>query len=196
MLLSHYQGVFQVRDTNGEILETASMYARMRLFARCIDLGLYVLLWYFATVFITPRGVAGQPLLDFLAAGSLMLLVEGALIACFKTTPGKAILGLSITKRDGGKLSLKEAYKRHWVAMFWGAGLMVVPLYNVTRMYVSYKTYMHYGELPWDETVTYTAKDDRRSLRTALCALCLILLSAAIIVLHYVLAENAWGNSG
>lgn len=111
-----------------------------RFFARSFDLSLCSLPWSLLLlafgVNITDQSIGGD-LLALVVSVVLMLLLEPLLLSRFGTTPGKAILGLSVTALDGGRLTYHEAYQRTLLVLIRGMGLRI-PIYTWVRNYKSY----------------------------------------------------------
>jgi uncharacterized RDD family membrane protein YckC len=67
----------------------------------------------------------------------LVLLIEAGIFAVFGSTPGKAILGVSVTSIDSRRLTGAE-YLRRQLGVYWhglGTGFPLVPLFTMARQY-------------------------------------------------------------
>lgn len=67
----------------------------------------------------------------------LVLLIEAGIYALFGSTPGKAILGVSVTSMDSRRLTGAE-YLRRQLGVYWyglGTGFPLVPLFTMARQY-------------------------------------------------------------
>ncbi|MGN0479219.1 MAG: RDD family protein [Hominenteromicrobium sp.] len=155
-----------------------------RLFARELDLLLcafpYKLL--FSLVFhINPTTSTGRTvnIVTLVLAMATMLVLEPLLLHRFGTTPGKAVFGLHLTNKDGSHLSYTDGLRRTWSVLWRGYGLYI-PVYNLVRLWKSYKTCTADEPEPWDDypyTRLYTIRDTRPwrgavfAAAYALCAL-------------------------
>lgn len=150
--------------------EQQAFYPGRRFFARMFDLTLYSTLWSMILALgfrinISKRSSGGE-FLDLVVTMVIMLALEPLLLQLFATTPGKAILGLRLTQKNGEKLSYAHAVERMWKVFGSGMGYHI-PIYNLIRLWKSYKLCAQKIILPWDEEVAYTIKD-RKTYRTIL----------------------------
>ena len=93
----------------------------------------------------------------------LMLILEPVLLHFFGTTPGKWLMGISITGRNGEKPSWSQAIRRTWGVLRWGHGFYI-PIYNIYRGYRCYKEEMN-GEIQdwdWDAETQLYFRDTRQ----------------------------------
>lgn len=140
-----------------------------RYFARWLDLLLYGLVWTLVLcackVNLTARG-AGLQLLDSLVTIVLMLAIEPLLLSRFGTTVGKWVFGLGVSDPDGGRLSYRAAYERLKWVIWRGYGLFL-PIYNLIRLWKSYKACADGQPLDWEDESALTLQEGR-TLRCAL----------------------------
>lgn len=93
----------------------------------------------------------------------LMLILEPVLLHFFGTTPGKRLMGISITGRDGERPSWSQAIRRTWGVLRWGHGFYI-PIYSIYRGYRCYKAEMS-GEVQdwdWDAETQLCFRDTRQ----------------------------------
>lgn len=113
-----------------DVLETHSW---RRFFARSVDTALCGLPVSFL-LYVVLRTVPGDSTwMDFLvglAGWVVMLLVEPLLLSRFAATPGKRIMGITLTRPDGEKLSYREGLERTALLFVYGEA-MSVPLVNI-----------------------------------------------------------------
>ena len=67
----------------------------------------------------------------------LVLLIEAGIFAVFGSTPGKALLGVSVISMDSRRLTGAE-YLRRQLGVYWyglGTGFPLVPLFTMARQY-------------------------------------------------------------
>lgn len=137
-----------------------------RYCARGIDSALYRILSVFL-YFVVFRWVIRETLvlLILLWPGEIVLslCIEPVLLSVCSTTPGKWIFGIRVTNRQGGKLSLKEAFERTWKVMCFGRGFEI-PGYEIYRCWKSYKEEIDGEGHFWDEDCLYHIKDTRWDL--------------------------------
>ena len=135
-----------------------------RYFARSLDLGICnICLSIVLTVaFRVNLALGGNALrLAILAAGlMLMMFFEPLLLSKFGTTPGKWILGLSVTDEEGGKLTYSGAQRRTVGALIRGMGLNI-PLYGWYRLYKSYAACADGQRLTWEEGSVLVLRDEK-----------------------------------
>lgn len=139
-------------------------YPWRRYFARMLDLVVYFVVWSFALAFVfhvnlVTRGTLGD-LLDSIIILLMMLFVEPLLLKLWGTTLGKAIFGLRVAARDGRKLSYEEGLRRTWGVFGIGMGYYI-PIYNLVRLWKSYKLCQKEEIQPWETYLSYTIKDTK-----------------------------------
>ena len=134
----------------------------LRLAARELDF--FFLLLLVVTVFSllgrNPSRLVGMGLPAGLLLELARLLLEPLLLHLFATTPGKALLGLRITRLDGGKLSYGEGIARH-LHMLWGALGLGIPIWSWIQIYKCCKRWSEGEPQPWDVGLAYTARPFR-----------------------------------
>lgn len=153
-----------------------------RFFARCFDwlLTLYLIMAVCCLLGKNPT------LLDDTLLGIglqvLLLFVEPLLICLLGTTPGKALLGMRLSRPDGGRLSYGDAFSRHLI-MLWSALGLGIPIWSLVQVYRTVKRAMNEEPQPWDEEVDYTAapfRAKRHLAGLALAAAALLLAGEAV----------------
>lgn len=110
------------------------------------------------------------------AIGSLIALLTLALNFLFEplflhysgTTPGKALLGLSIETEDGERLSVSEARWRLW-GVIWRGGGLGIPILNLFRLYKSMDELLEGHPMPWDDGKVVLLRDAKRWRIPAWC---------------------------
>lgn len=146
-----------------------------RYFARYFDLFLCTTLWSLVLLAfggnIHDQGL-GIDLLTLVVSLALLFLLEPLLLSRFGTTPGKAILGLSVTALDGGRLTYHGAYQRTLLVLIRGMGLQI-PIYTWVRNYKSYDACVDGQALEWEQDSVLVLKDTRAWRIPALLALTL-----------------------
>ena len=133
-----------------------------RYFARSLDILIYSIIWSVFLAFIFRVNVAdrntAENVLDTLVEFIMMLFLEPLWLHYFGTTPGKFIFGLRIENKDGDPLSYSEGLERTIDVIGIGMGFNI-PIYNLIRLWKSYRQCSENEILPWDEYTSYTIKD-------------------------------------
>ena len=132
-----------------------------RYFARIFDLGIAELIIYAILCLCFDVNVRQIPSLVDWVLGflgwALLLPLEALCISRFGTTPGKAIMGISVTDAYERPLSFGDAAMRTWELFGRGYGYQI-PIYSLYRCWKSYKEVKNGEELEWDQGLTVTAK--------------------------------------
>ena len=134
-----------------------------RYFARGLDNALYVLLWNLLLLLcgvpLTNRGSGGR-FADAVMLLALTLILEPLFLSLLGTTPGKWLLGLSVTDLDGGRLSYGAAVDRTFCVLWYGRGLDI-PIFNLVRIIKSKQACDDGETLPWEEESVLVLRDTR-----------------------------------
>ncbi len=86
----------------------------------------------------------------------IWLFLEPLLLRIFVATPGKALLGLRVTGRDGQKLTYAEAFTRHLLLLWYGRGLFI-PIWSWIKMFQTANRCWNDEPQPWDVDTAYEA---------------------------------------
>lgn len=155
-----------------------------RFFARGLDVAIYATIWsaisYLALRWNTSAS-SSLRFLEIVIAFIMMLLLEPVLLSTLGTTPGKWLFGLQVRRYTGQKLSYLDALIRTWMVIQYGEGFSI-PIYNIYRLYKSYKTCADNEELPWDEDIAYTIKDTKPLRIVAYLGAQLLLLGLSVFI--------------
>lgn len=163
-----------------------------RYFARMFDYALCSLLLGLVEVFVLKLdvwsmiGSSTWDLYDLLRAVLVYLAlvaVEPWLLSRFGTTPGKWILGLSVTDMEDRKLTVREARKRTMGAIWHGIG-WGIPIYTYICLWRSAVKCGGGEELPWEETSVLHLKKPRvwRALVMAASYFGVVVLMALVLM--------------
>lgn len=158
-------------------------YPWRRFWARWLDGLIYSMIWDLFLMLClrinTGSGRSlGEMLLNLAAISLLMLALEPLLLQQWGTTPGKWILGISLHHREGRRLTYQEGAARTWRMLLSGMGLRI-PFYEWYRCYKSYKSCAEGQSLSWDESVSFSIKENRWQ-RIALFGVTVLLIMAVI----------------
>ena len=160
-----------------------------RFFARALDSALYSLLWSLLLLLcgvpLTNRGTGAQ-LADAVMLLLLTLALEPPLLTFLGTTPGKWLLGLSVTDPDGGRLSYGAALERTAAALWYGRGFEI-PIFYLVRLIKSKRACDDGETLRWEEDSVLVLRD-KRSWRS-FATLGAFALSLALSLCIYFAAE-------
>ena len=115
-----------------------------------------------------------------------MVLVETAFLGTLGTTPGKAMLGVSVRDYRGGRLSFPTAFRRSLFVMVLGLGCFA-PSLMLLALFFSWWWVRRFGFTPWDRKLGTTdvlngPLTPRKVVMTlALVILCLQLIYVLLI---------------
>lgn len=150
-----------------------------RLLARLFDEWglLFLLLTVLALTGHNPA-LTGGPALQ-LAVQVIWLFLEPLLLRLFGATPGKALLGLRITGRDGERLTYSQGFIRHLMLLWQGCGLFI-PIWSWIQMFRTARRCWNDEPQPWDEDTAYEAAPFRplRHAGAMVLAAALVLVGA------------------
>ena len=160
-----------------------------RFFARRLDTALYSLLWNLILLLcgvpLTNRG-GGAGFADGVMLLLMTLLLEPLFLSLTGTTPGKWLLGLSVTNRDGFRLGYFDALIRTGGVLWYGEGLGI-PIVNLIRLIKSKKACEDGDELPWENDSVLTLRNHRNwQILAAIGAFAMV---SALTVCVYLAAE-------
>ena len=176
---------------HGKEKEERLQFPWRRLIARTVDFLLYMLVSWTVTYLVFHWNL--MLLYWFQAAGLIviaglviMFFLEPVLLSVFCTTPGKALLGLRVKKRQGGRISLKQGYTRMGHIFTRGCGYVIIPIYNIVRMYESCKGCQVKGVTEWDEKedieCTFRGKFP---IQVALSVIWIAIVAVLIVAVYY-----------
>lgn len=156
-----------------------------RYFARGLDFFVYQLIWDTFLGFVFHINLYDEgwliSVVSTIIVAIMMLLIEPVLLNRFGTTFGKWVFGLRVEKADGTRLTYADGVKRTWSVIGKGEGYEI-PIYNLVRLYKSYKLCKEEEVQPWDEGIAYTIKDTK-GYRVVACIILNILLVCIAFVM-------------
>lgn len=110
-----------------------------------------------------------------------LVLIEAAFVATLGTTPGKAMLGVSVRDYLGHRLSFSTAFRRSLFVMVLGLGCFA-PSLMVLALFFSWWWVRRFGFTPWDRKLgTTDVLNDSLTLRKVVMTLVLIILCLQIM---------------
>ena len=123
-----------------------------RYFARTLDYALCLTLWELFLSLVLRVNILSTSfwlnVVNVAMALGLMCVLEAACLHFFRTTPGKALFGLKLTRSDGSHLGFLDALWRTGRAVLLGMGLMI-PLAALITLILSYQRCRHQVPQPW-----------------------------------------------
>ena len=136
-----------------------------RYFARRLDYYIVTLFFTAVLALVFRVNISRIPgIVDWLLVyvyWALLIPLEALLLSRFGTTPGKWIMGIRLEHADGRRLTFSQAAGRAWEAFGRGTGYNI-PIYNIYRLWKSYKEVRDGDGPEWDYEVTLTAVDYRQ----------------------------------
>ncbi len=110
-----------------------------------------------------------------------MVLIEAAFIGTLGTTPGKAMLGVSVRDYQGNRLSFSTAFRRSLFVMVLGLGCFA-PSLMALALFFSWWWVRRFGFTPWDRKLgTTDVLNESLTLRKVVMTLVLIILCLQIM---------------
>lgn len=110
-----------------------------------------------------------------------LVLIEAAFVATLGTTPGKAMLGVSVRDYLGRRLSFSTAFRRSLFVMVLGLGCFA-PSLMVLALFFSWWWVRRFGFTPWDRKLgTTDVLNESLTLRKVVMTLVLIILCLQIM---------------
>lgn len=120
----------------------------LRLTARMFDYStIYLLISLFELFFFEGRSFLPEHAIPLQLV--IWMPIEAGFLSLGKTTPGKWLLGLSVTSKTRGRLSFNEALRRSFSVWLrgMGMGLYIIPLFT---MFFAYSSLKAKGKTSWD----------------------------------------------
>lgn len=138
-------------------INTMEAHPWRRYFARAFDmytmaialLFALVVLFYSSAFFYTIIN-ADKLVLSIIIVFIYVVLVEPVMLSAFGTTPGKALLKISVADYSGNKISYETAMKRN--LQLWIKGLGIgIPIITFFTLLISYNKLNNLGTTDWDD---------------------------------------------
>jgi uncharacterized RDD family membrane protein YckC len=124
----------------------------VRYWARSIDIALICIIVGIPIGAVLPDGLNNRLvdlLIQFLAV-TLWIPIEAALIATFGCTPGKALLRVRVSNKNGSNLSFSQALSRSFGVWLMGLGTGLIPLVTLVTSLFAYNRLSNNGVTAWD----------------------------------------------
>src|SRR5262245_48291433 len=124
----------------------------VRYWARSIDIALICIIVGIPIGAFLPDGLNNRlvdQLIQFLAV-TLWIPIEAALIATFGCTPGKALLRVRVSDKNGSNLSFGQALSRSFGVWWQGLGTGLIPFVTLATMLFAHNRLSNNGVTTWD----------------------------------------------
>jgi uncharacterized RDD family membrane protein YckC len=124
----------------------------VRYWARSIDMALIMIIVGFPIYIALPDELNNRlvdQFVQFLAL-ALWIPIEAVLIATFGCTPGKALLRVRVSNKNGINLSFGQALARSFGVWLMGLGTGLIPLVTLVTYIVAHKRLSRKGVTNWD----------------------------------------------
>jgi uncharacterized RDD family membrane protein YckC len=124
----------------------------VRYWARSIDIALICIIVGIPIGVVLPDELNNRlvdQLIQFLAL-TLWIPIEAALIATFGCTPGKALLRVRVSNKNGSNLSFGQALSRSFGVWLMGLGTGLIPLVTLVTSLFAYNRLSKNGVTAWD----------------------------------------------
>lgn len=159
-------------------------YAYVRFLGRMADIMMHM------TLYLSVLRVSGLAFNPGFLPGSYeallylclpMVLVETAFLGTLGTTPGKAMLGVSVRDYRGRRLSFPTAFRRSLFVMVLGLGCFA-PSLMLLALFFSWWWVRRFGFIPWDRKLgTTDVLNGPLTLRKVVMTLALVILCLQLI---------------
>jgi len=135
-----------------------------RLWARSIDYALFLIAFNILFIVLSIEGIPLafsqnlfiEILIWFVISDTLLVFYEAIWLCSVTTTPGKALFGINVLTKDGGRLSFRQAIRRTFSVLASGfAFLIFFPIIPAFTMWGSYKEIKNTGQASWDKKEGY-----------------------------------------
>ena len=129
----------------------------VRYWARTLDALVFSLFGGFIVGLVFPAAVGMSDTLLGIILLFIYNFVEPAMFAAWGTTPGKALLRITLRNKDGSKLSYADALNRVFKVWIRGEGLGI-PLVALFTQVNAYKKLTNNGITSWDQDASILVK--------------------------------------
>jgi hypothetical protein len=179
-----------------------------RLWARLFDVSVLMTPAYFGLMWwlgaqTAPNGLpwmalylqidpARRAVLDAAAVGLISMAIEAILLSTWGTTPGKALMGVTVREADGRRLGPLRAARRWFLVYLYGTGLPFFPAiyFGPIRAYERLRTQ---GRTGWDAELGLSVV--RRPVGAGRWIALFVILTLAVLVLAAVEANLGYDIS-
>jgi len=155
----------------------------VRYWARSIDIALISIIVSIPIGVVLPDDLNNRlvdQLLQFLAL-TLWIPIEAALIATFGRTPGKALLRVRVSNKNGGNLSFGQALSRSFKVWWMGLGTGLIPFVTLVTLLVAHKHLSNKGVTMWDRDGRFKVTHRKVGIMRTLIAVAIFVGLVALV---------------
>jgi uncharacterized RDD family membrane protein YckC len=160
-----------------------------RYWARSIDMALIGIIVSAPIGVVLPDDLNNRlvdQLIQFFAL-TLWIPIEAALIATFGCTPGKALLRIRVSNKNGSNLSFGQALSRSFGVWLKGLGTGLIPFVTLVTLLVSHKHLSNKGVTTWDRDGHFNVTHRKVGIMRTLIA---VAIFASLIALFIIAVTN------
>jgi uncharacterized RDD family membrane protein YckC len=156
----------------------------VRYWARSIDIALICIIVGIPIGAVLPDELNNRlvdQLVQFLAM-TLWIPIEAALIATFGCTPGKALLRVRVSNKNGSNLSFGQALSRSFGVWLMGLGTGLIPLVTLATSLFAYNRLSKNGVTTWDRDGRFMVTHRKVGIVRTLVAIAIfaVIIAAAV----------------
>jgi uncharacterized RDD family membrane protein YckC len=155
----------------------------VRYWARWIDITLISIIVSVPIVIVFPDELNNRlvnHLIEFLAV-TLWIPIEAALVATFGCTPGKALLRVRVSNKDGSNLGFGQALSRSFGVWLKGLGTGLIPLVTLITCLFAYRRLSSTGVTTWDRDGRFKVTHRKVGIKRTLIAVAIFAGLMALI---------------
>lgn len=167
-----------------------------RYFARILDCTLLSLLFFINLGFFFPSSmdtlifIGGNPILDLMASGFVVMFLNSFLISFLGATPGKYIFGIQVRDEHSQELSLFTALKREFLVYIKGLALCF-PIASILTLIAGYSRLKKKGETSWDKQLKCKIVYRPNNLKQIILNIIGVALYVLLLVMMYMVNKHA-----
>jgi uncharacterized RDD family membrane protein YckC len=160
----------------------------VRYWARSIDMALIGIIVGLPIHIALPEEMLNNRLVDqfvqFLAL-ALWIPIEAALIATFGYTPGKALLRVRVSNKNGSNLSFGHALARSFGVWLMGLGTGLIPLVTLVTCLVAHNRLSKKGVTNWDQAGRFQVTHRNVGMIRTLIAIAIFAVLIAVALAEF-----------
>src|SRR5215510_563645 len=155
----------------------------VRYWARSVDIALVCIIVGIPIGAVLPDGLNNRlvDLLILFLALTLWIPIEAALIATFGRTPGKALLRVRVSNKNGGNLSFGQALSRSFKVWWMGLGTGLIPFVTLVTLLVAHKHLSNKGVTMWDRDGRFKVTHRKVGIMRTLIAVAIFVGLVALV---------------
>lgn len=155
----------------------------IRFWARSVDGILIAILVSTPLEFLLPAGMNSRVADRIVGVIAMMVWVpiDAVLLSFFGTTPGKALLRVKVSNKDGSNLSFPQALSRSLGVWLRGQAIGIFPLATVVANVMCYRTLRDTGVTSWDRKGRFLVKHRTVGLFRAFAVILIFVIFIALL---------------